>query len=114
MQELKVKRNFKSIVSIPIKVEMQPVEHQSNKVLTVDDLSKQIEEAKKGKAKVDNKYVGFELTERGHLFEYKFDYVKFLDNMSFIIKTAKQRKEMNPNNVYTMDRTKSARRKKEI
>lgn len=114
MQELKVKRNFKSIVSIPIKVEMQPVEHQSNKVLTVDDLSKQIEEAKKGKAKVDSKYVGFELTERGHLFEYKFDYVKFLDNMSFIIKTAKQRKEMNPNNVYTMDKTKSARRKKEI
>jgi hypothetical protein len=72
---------------------MQPVEHVSNRVITVDELSVQIEEARKGKAKVDNKYVGY--NEAGHLFEYKFDYVKFLDNMTHIIKEAKKRPKEN-------------------
>ena len=91
MQELKPKKVYKSIASIPVKVEMQPVEHQSNRVLTTEELQVQIEEARKGKAKVDSKYVGFELDERGHLFEYKFDYPKFLSDMSHIIKEAKSR-----------------------
>jgi hypothetical protein len=88
-----MKKNFKSLLSIPIKVEMQPVEHVSNKVIPVDELSIQIEEARKGKAKVDSKYVGY--NEAGHLFEYKFDYAKFLDNMSHIIKEAKTRPKEN-------------------
>jgi hypothetical protein len=86
-------KNLKSLLSIPIKVEMQPVEHASNRIITVDELSSQIEEARKGKAKVDSKYVGY--NEAGHLFEYKFDYVKFLDNMSHIIKEAKKRPKEN-------------------
>lgn len=94
MSELTTKRkSFKSIIAHPIKVEMQPVEHKTDRVLTTEELAVQIEEARKGKAKVDNEYVGFKLDERGHLFNYNFDYVRFLDNMSLIIKNAKQRKE---------------------
>jgi len=79
---------------------MQPVEHQSSRVLSTDELAEQIDEARKGKAKVDSQYVGFELDERGHLFNYKFDYPRFLENISHVIKVAKERKENNPNNVY--------------
>jgi len=90
MSELK-KKSFRSIVAVPIKVEMQPVEHQSNNVLTVDELSQQIDEATKGKAKVDSKYVDFTLDGRRHLFDYEINYSKFLENMSYIIKQAKSR-----------------------
>lgn len=100
MQELKPKRNFKSIIGVPIKVEMQPVEHHADRVLTTDELAEQIEEARKGKAKVDSKYVGFELDERGHLFEYKYDYVRYLENISHIIKNAKKRKAEKADEVY--------------
>ena len=89
MSELK-KKTFRSIISVPIKVEMAPVAHTSDRVLTVDELSAQIEEARKGKAKVDNEYVGY--NEAGHLFEYGYDYVQFLGNMQHIIQTAKARK----------------------
>lgn len=102
MSELndKPKKSFRSLIDIPVKVEMQPVQHQSDRVLTPDELAEQIEEARKGKAKVDSKYVGFELDERGHLFDYKFDYSRFLENMSHIIKTAKANRAANPDNVY--------------
>jgi hypothetical protein len=102
MSELieKPKKTYRSIIDVPIKVEMQPIEHASSKVLSPDELAEQIEEARKGKAKVDSKYVGFELDERGHLFDYKFNYVRFLENMSHIIKTAKENRRKNPNNVY--------------
>ena len=70
------------------------------KHLTTEELQQQIEEARKGKAKVDSQYVGFELDERGHLFEYKYDYVRFLENISGIIKNAKQRKSEKPEEVY--------------
>lgn len=100
MQELKPKKIYKSIASIAVKVEMQPVEHQTDRVLTVDELSEQIEEARKGKAKVDSKYVGFELDERGHLFEYKFNYPRYLENISYVIKQAKLRKATKPKDVY--------------
>lgn len=82
---------MKSLLKIPVKVEHQPVEHQSDRVLTVDDLALQIEEARKGKAKVDSQYVGFTLDERGHLFNYKFDYSRFLSNMSTILREARSR-----------------------
>jgi hypothetical protein len=95
MSELKPKRVYRSIASIPVKIEMQPVQHQSDKVLTVDELASQIEEARKGTAKVDSQYVGFELDERGHLFEYKFDYVRFLENITLILKGAKSRPKEN-------------------
>jgi hypothetical protein len=89
------KKSFKSIIAHPIKVEMQPVEHKSDRVLTVDELAVQIEEARKGTAKVDSQYVGFQLDERGHLFDYKFNYQEFLSNMSHIIKEAKARPKEN-------------------
>ena len=100
MSELKPKKTYRSITSIPVKVEMQPVEHKTDRVLTTEELAEQIEEARKGKAKVDSKYVGFELDERGHLFTYKFDYVRYLENVSHIIKEAKTRKANKPNEVY--------------
>lgn len=80
-------------MAIPVKVEMAPVEHKSERVLTVDELADQIEEATKGKAKVDSKYVQY--ADAGHLFEYKFDYVRFLQNMSHVIKEAKSRPKEN-------------------
>lgn len=96
MSELnKPKKSFKSIIAHPIKVEYAPAEHISNRVLSVDELSVQIEEARKGKAKVDNEYVDFKLDERGHLFEYKYDYPRFLENMTHIIKGAKSRPREN-------------------
>jgi hypothetical protein len=82
-------RRFKSILDIPVRVEMSQVEHDSRNALTVDELAVQIEEAKKGKARVDSKYVNYQ--ERGHLFEYQIDYPKFLDNMTHIIKEAQSR-----------------------
>ena len=96
MQELK--KSFRSIIAVPIKVEMQPVEHISDRVLTTEDLQAQIDEARKGKAKVDNSYVGYD--EPGHLFEYKYDYVRFLENITHIIKEAKERKANKPADVY--------------
>ena len=96
MSELsKPKKSFKSIIAHPIKVEMQPIEHKSNRVLTVEELADQIDEARKGTAKVDSQYVGFELDERGHLFNYKLDYVRFLDSMAHILKEAKSRPKGN-------------------
>jgi hypothetical protein len=93
MSELK--KSFKSIIAHPIKVEMAPVEHVSDRVLTVDELQDQIEEARKGKAKVDSQYVGFQLDERGHLFDYKFNYGRYLENMTHILKEAKSRPREN-------------------
>lgn len=94
MSELnKPKKSFKSIIAVPIKVEMAPVEHISDRVLTTDELAEQIEEARKGKAKVDSKYVGYD--EAGHLFDYRYNYVEFLGDMSHIIKEAKARKKDN-------------------
>jgi hypothetical protein len=87
------KKQYKSLMAIPVKVEMAPVEHKSDRVLTVDELADQIEEATKGKAKVDSKYVQY--ADAGHLFEYKFDYVRFLQNMSYVIKEAKSRPREN-------------------
>jgi uncharacterized C2H2 Zn-finger protein len=80
---------MRSILKVPIKVEMQPVEHMSDHVLTVDELASQIEEARKGKAKVDNSYVGYQ--DAGHLFEYKYDYVRYLESMAHILKEARAR-----------------------
>jgi hypothetical protein len=98
MQELKPKKSFKSIIAHPIKVEMQPVEHKSDRVLTVDELAKQIEEARKGTAKVDSKYVGYD--EAGHLFDYRYNYVAFLDDMKHILKIARDRKANKPKETY--------------
>lgn len=96
MSELnKPKKSFKSIIAHPIKVEYAPAEHISDHALTVEELSVQIEEARKGKAKVDNEYVDFKLDERGHLFEYKYNYPRFLENMAHIIKEAKARPREN-------------------
>lgn len=91
---------MKSILKVPVKVEHQPVEHQSDRVLTVDDLASQIEEARKGKAKVDSKYVGYDDLQRGHLYEYKYDYGRFLENMSQVIREAKKRRAEQPEAVY--------------
>jgi hypothetical protein len=92
-------KKYKSLIDIPVKVEMQPVEHAADHALTIDELAVQIEEAKKGKARVDSKYVNFE--DRGHVFDYKLDYVRFLDNMTYIIKQAKARRAETPENTYT-------------
>lgn len=84
-----LKRKYKSLLAIPIKVEMQPVEHASSRVIPVEELADQIDEARKGKAKVDSKYVGYD--EAGHLFDYRYNYVEFLDDMKHIIQEARKR-----------------------
>ena len=60
-------------------------------MITIEDLEKQLAEARKGKAKVDSKYVG-NAEGLTHLFEYNLDYVKFLSNVSYIIKESKNDK----------------------
>lgn len=83
------RRQLRSIVNdVPIKVEIQPIEHKADKVLSPEELQIQIEEARKGKAKVDSKYVG-NADGLNHIFEYKYDYGQFLSNMSYIIKKYK-------------------------
>lgn len=84
------RRALRSIVDdVQVKVEMQPIEHQTDKVLSPEDLQIQIEEARRGKAKVDSKYVG-NADGLNHIFEYAYDYGKFLESMSYIIKKGKQ------------------------
>lgn len=65
-------------------------------MITIEELEKQIQEAKKGKAKVDGKYVG-NASGLNHLFEYKYDYVKFLENITYVIKEGKNRENNNTN-----------------
>lgn len=89
---MKKTTNYKSLLDIPIKVEMSPVEHESDHALTPEELSTQIEEARKGTARVDSKYVG-NAEGLDHVFDYNLDYVKFLDNMRYIITEAKSREE---------------------
>jgi hypothetical protein len=101
MSELKEKKKLRSLVSdVPNKAEYQPVHLQSKEVLEVEQLQQQIEEARKGKAKVDSQYVGFELDERGHLFNYKLPYAEFLSSMSHIIAEGKRRRAERPDNMY--------------
>jgi len=103
MSELKAKKSKKlrSLVSdVPNKAEYQPVHLQSKEVLEVDELQRQIEEARKGKAKVDSQYVGFELDERGHLFNYKLPYASFLGDISHCIAEGKRRRAERPKDMY--------------
>lgn len=90
-------KKYKSIINIPVRVEMQEVQHCSTNALTVDQLATQIEEAKKGKARVDSKYVEYE--SFGHLFDYNLDYARFLDNIAHAVKHAKQREKDNPKEI---------------
>lgn len=83
------RKKIRSLIDdVAVKVEMQPVELTSDKVLTPDELEQQIDEARKGKAKVDSKYVG-NGDGLEHLFDYSYDYAKFLDSISYIIKKGK-------------------------
>jgi len=86
------KKKYRSLVGVPIKVEVQPVQHQCDHVLSPEELAAQIDEARKGRAKVDSKYVNY-ADGRGHLFEYQLNYARFLDNMRHIITEAKARKK---------------------
>lgn len=76
---------LKSIKDYPVKIETGC---GSSSVLSVDDLQEQIEEARKGRAKVDSKYVG-NADGLNHIFEYSYDYARFLENMSSIVKAFK-------------------------
>lgn len=87
-------KKYKSLLNIPVRVEMQEVQHCSTNALTVEQLATQIEEARKGKARVDSKYVEYE--SFGHLYDYKLDYARFLENIAHAVKHAKQREKDNP------------------
>lgn len=60
-------------------------------MITIEELEQQLSEARKGKAKVDSKYVG-NAEGLNHIFEYNLNYPKFLDDISYVIKQAKERK----------------------
>lgn len=79
---------MKSIKDIPVRVEV--AEHTSDHVLSPAELQEQLEAARKGRAKVDSKYVGLG-DGLNHLFEYKYNYAQFLDSMSYILKEASKR-----------------------
>jgi len=83
---------MKSLIDVPIRVEMGTVSHTKDKVLSVEDLAIQIEAAKKGTARVDSKYVG-NGDGLEHLHDYKYDWARFLDNMSHIIKMGNSNQE---------------------
>lgn len=84
------RKSLRSLVNdVPVKVEMQPVELiATDRVLTPDELETQIEEARRGKAKVDSQYVG-NGDGLAHIFDYSYDYAGFLESMSYIIKKGK-------------------------
>ena len=65
-----------------------------NKAITIEELEVQLHEAKRGGVKVDKHYVG-NASFMGHLFEYEYDYVRFLDNITHVIKEGKKRREEN-------------------
>lgn len=103
MSELKATKSkrLKSLVNdVPNKAEFQPVHLKTKDVLGVDALQQQIEEARKGKAKVDSQYVGFELDERGHLFNYKLPYSDFLGDISHCIAEGKRRRVEKASDLY--------------
>ena len=86
------KRKYKSLIhDVPNKVEMQKKEHELQNVLTVNELEEQLNEAVKGKARVDSKYVDYKT--RGHLYDYKIDYTEFLDDVAHIMREVKKRPE---------------------
>lgn len=78
---------------------MQEVQHSSNNALTIEELAVQIEEARKGKARVDSKYVG-NADGLNHVFDYKHDYVGFVEDMVYVLKEAKRRRAEQPEDVY--------------
>lgn len=53
----------------------------------LEELKVQLEEAKKGKAKVDKEYV--EYKNDAHLFDYKIDFAQFMDDIVYIINKVK-------------------------
>jgi len=83
---------MKKLNDIPVTVEIEEVEHDLDNVLSVDELSDQIEAARKGTARVDSKYVGNAQGLR-HLFDYNLNYARFLDNIQHVIKAGKARRE---------------------
>ena len=86
------KRKYKSLIhDVPNKVEITKKEHEMQNVLTVEELEEQLEEAIKGKARVDSKYVDYQ--SRGHLYDYKINYTEFLDDMAHIMREVKARPE---------------------
>lgn len=63
----------------------------SSSKISIDDLEQQLNDAIYGKAKVDKCYVGLGDSLQ-HLFEYKYNYLQFLENIAYVIKQGKLRK----------------------
>jgi hypothetical protein len=80
---------MKSIAAVPIKIEMGVVKHTSEHALTPLELADQIEEARKGTARVDSKYVGLG-DGLEHLFDYTYDWPKFLESIGHILREGKK------------------------
>ena len=53
----------------------------------IDELEDMLQDAKKGRAKVDKQYV--EYKDKGHLFNYLIDFNEFLEDIDFIFKSQK-------------------------
>lgn len=60
-----------------------------HKNIDINDLETMLQEARKGRAKIDKQYVDFD--EKGHLFEYNIDFNQFLDDINYIFKKHKER-----------------------
>lgn len=61
--------------------------------IDINDLEEMLQEAKKGRAKVDKHYVDYDT--KGQLFDYKINFSTFLEDIDHIFKAQKARDEAN-------------------
>ena len=60
-----------------------------SKPIDINDLEVMLQEAKKGRAKVDKQYVEYE--DKGQLFEYDINFSVFLEDVDFLFQAVKER-----------------------
>ena len=60
-----------------------------HKNIDINDLEAMLQEARKGRAKIDKQYVDFD--KKGHLFDYNINFNQFLDDINYIFKKHKER-----------------------
>ena len=52
--------------------------------ININDLETMLQEARKGRAKIDKQYVDYE--DKGQLFDYKIDFTQFLEDIDHMFK----------------------------
>lgn len=60
----------------------------STEKIDITDLEEMLQEARKGRAKIDKQYVDYD--DKGQLFEYNIDFTEFLEDIDHIFKEGKR------------------------